>query len=91
MGGDITIESEYQKGSEFSFTFKFQEGEDYKIVEEKKKFEVLSLAQEMKGLKVAIVDDRFENRDILYKKLTPLGFETKMAENGLEAVALYKN
>ena len=29
MGGDITIESEYQKGSEFSFTFKFQEGEDY--------------------------------------------------------------
>ena len=51
----------------------------------------MSLAQEMKGLKVAIVDDRFENRDILYKKLTPLGFETKMAENGLEAVALYKN
>jgi len=91
MGGDITIESEYQKGSEFSFTFKFQEGEDYKIVEEKKKFKVLSLAPEMKGLKVAIVDDRFENRDILYKKLTPLGFETKMAENGIEAVALYKN
>ena len=91
MGGDITIESEYQKGSEFSFTFKFQEGEDYEAVEEKKEFKVLSLAPEMKGLKVAIVDDRFENRDILYKKLTPLGFETKMAENGLEAVALYKN
>jgi len=91
MGGDITIESEYQKGSEFSFTFKFKEGEDYKIVEEKKEFKVLSLSSEMKGLKVAIVDDRFENRDILYKKLSPLGFETKMAENGLEAVALYKN
>jgi PAS domain S-box-containing protein len=91
MGGDITIESEYQKGSEFSFTFKFQEGEDYEAVEEKKEFKVLSLAPEMKGLKVAIVDDRFENRDILYKKLSPLGFETRIAENGLEAVELYKN
>ena len=44
----------------------------------------------MKGMKVAIVDDRFENRDILYKKLNPLGFDTRMAENGQEAVDLYK-
>ena len=91
MGGDIAVESEYQIGSEFTFTFNYKEGQDHKIIEDKKEFKVMSLSPEMKGLKVAIVDDRFENRDILYKKLSPLGFETRMAENGLEAVELYKN
>ena len=91
MGGDITIESEYNVGSNFVFTFSFKNSEDEILNENIQNFKVKSLAPEMLGLKVAIVDDRFENRDILYQKLQPLGFELKMAENGLEAIELYKS
>lgn len=90
MGGDITIKSEKGKGSEFTFKFKFDEGEKDALKENLVEMEVLTLSPEMKGLKVAIVDDRFENRDILYKKLNPLGFDLRMAENGQEGVDLYK-
>jgi len=90
MGGDITIESEYNKGSEFVFKFKYKESEEDTLKEVKDDLKVVSLVPEMKGFKVAIVDDKFENRDILFKKLDPLGFEIRMAENGREAVELYK-
>ncbi len=90
MQGDITIESEYGKGSEFIFTFSYSEGNVSELRENVEILKVASLSSEMKDLKVAIVDDRFENRDILFKKLDPLGFSTRMAENGQEAVDLYK-
>ncbi len=90
MGGDITIESEFNSGSEFVFKFKFIDSIEDTFKEVKSDLNIVSLAQEMKGFKVAIVDDRFENRDILFKKLNPLGFEIRMVENGLEAVELYK-
>ncbi|RXP58555.1 PAS domain S-box protein [Lutibacter sp. HS1-25] len=91
MDGDITIESELGKGSEFSFTFGFKASEQAENVEGAEELKVVSLVPEMKGLKLAIVDDRLENRDILLQKFTPLGFDIKQAENGLEAVELYKN
>ncbi|SDX07202.1 PAS domain S-box-containing protein [Lutibacter oricola] len=91
MKGDITIESEYGKGSEFIFEFKYEESEQNNENEETKELKVVGLAPEMKGLKLAIVDDRFENRDILFQKFAPLGFDIKQAENGLEAIELYKN
>lgn len=90
MEGDITIESEYGEGAEFTFSFKYLEGNESILKSDKEESQVASLSPEMKGLKVAIVDDRFENRDILHKKLDPLGFDTRMAENGKEAVELYK-
>ncbi|WP_372744764.1 PAS domain-containing protein [Lutibacter sp.] len=90
MGGDITIESAPKVGSVFTFTFKFEQGNELKTIDQVKARKVISLVPEMQGLKLAIVDDRFENRDILYKKLQPMGFDLKMAENGLEAVELYK-
>ena len=91
MGGDITVTSELGVGSIFEFSFSFLPTEVAHTQEEKKVQKIASLVPEMVGTKIAIVDDRFENRDILYKKLQPLGFKIKMAENGLEAVELYQN
>lgn len=90
MEGDIEVESDFEKGSEFIFSFNYLEGEEKKLEENIKMLKVEALSPEMKDIKVAIVDDRFENRDILFKKLNPLGFTTRMAENGQEAVNLYK-
>ncbi len=90
MEGDIEVESELGNGAEFIFSFNYLEGEESKLEENIEVLKVEALSPEMKGFKVAIVDDRFENRDILFKKLDPLGFATQMAENGQEAVDLYK-
>ena len=90
MQGDIFVDSELGKGSEFSFTFKYNKGEGSLLKEHLAVLKVETLSPEMKGMKLAIVDDRFENRDILYKKLNPLGFDIRMAENGQEAVEIYK-
>ncbi|PCH49464.1 MAG: hypothetical protein COC22_06490, partial [Flavobacteriaceae bacterium] len=91
MQGDISVESEYGKGSEFFFTFQYSDGNESLLIENVPLRKVKMLSVDMKNIKVAIVDDRFENRDILYKKLNPMGFVTRMAENGQEAVDLYKN
>lgn len=90
MNGDITLESVYEKGSEFTFEFEYEDSGENVLLGSNEQRKVVSLTAEMKGFKVAIVDDRFENRDILIKKLAPLGFSIRMAENGLEAVELYK-
>jgi PAS domain S-box-containing protein len=90
MEGDIVVDSDQGKGAEFRFSFKYSVGNESKLAENIKMLKVEALSPEMIGLKVAIVDDRFENRDILYKKLNPLGFDTRMAEDGQEAVDLYK-
>jgi len=91
MQGDISVESEYGKGSEFFFNFQYSYGNESLLIENVSLRKVKTLRDDMKNIKVAIVDDRFENRDILYKKLNPLGFVTRMAENGQEAVDLYKD
>ena len=90
MEGDIEVESEFGNGAEFIFSFNYLKGEESKLEEHIEVLKVKALSSEMKGFKVAIVDDRFENRDILFKKLDPLGFATQMAKNGQEAVDLYK-
>lgn len=90
MEGDILVDSDQGKGAEFQFSFKYSVGNESELAENFKMLKVKALNPKMKGLKVAIVDDRFENRDILYKKLNPLGFDTRMAENGQESVDLYK-
>lgn len=90
MDGDIIVKSEYEKGSEFIFSFKYLEGKEFESEENIEVLKVKSASPEMKDYKIAIVDDRFENRDILYKKLDSLGFVTRMAVDGKEAVKLYK-
>ena len=90
MDGDITVKSEYGKGSEFIFSFKYSRGKGDARTVNTELQPVESLIPEMVGLKVAIVDDRFENRDILYKKLHRMGFDIQMAENGKEAIELYQ-
>jgi CheY-like chemotaxis protein len=89
MGGDITVASELNKGTTFSFSISVQLGNEIKQESFIQK-QVLALAENQPTYKILIVDDKSVNRHLLLKLLGPLGFELKEAANGKEAIAIWE-
>jgi CheY-like chemotaxis protein len=52
---------------------------------------VIALQPNQPSYRLLIVDDRWDNRQLLIKLLNPLGFEIKEATNGIEAIELWSN
>ncbi len=80
MGGEVKVESEYGKGSIFSFELSFP------IIEAEMAYTQLDkgriIGYEGTARKVLVIDDKLENRLVLRHMLSPLGFEIVEAENG---------
>ncbi|WP_373534130.1 ATP-binding protein [Microcoleus sp.] len=89
MGGDISVKSELGKGTTFSFYIQVKLGKktNSKITGEYPR--VLALAPGQLSYKILTVDDKYINRQLLIKLLSPLGFEVKEASNGQEAIAIW--
>jgi two-component system, sensor histidine kinase and response regulator len=77
MGGEIGVESEYGKGSTFFFTARFGIGKG------KKK---RAAPDDLKGLKVLVVDDNETARDVLSSYLEDFLFEVKTVSSGELAI-----
>lgn len=90
MGGDIDVESEPGRGSRFQFSFCYEKGDRKEAEQSAPKEIVVALAEGETKRRVLIVDDREINRDVLLKILKPLGFELKEADNGREAIRIFK-
>ncbi len=79
MGGEIFIESDFGKGSQFHFTLSLPKATDvrtYKFV------------QGFENLRILIVDDNQTNREILEHWLVSWGAKPVMAESGAQALTL---
>ena len=87
MGGVIDVESEYGKGSVFSFTI--SQKIINKQLEENKSIEDSYF--ETKDACILLVDDNEINREVIKEILEPLKLTIEEAENGLEAVQMAKN
>ncbi|MTJ51463.1 response regulator [Anabaena sp. UHCC 0253] len=89
MDGDITVESELGKGTTFQFSIQAKLGQETisNSVEDRQR--VLGLAPGQPTYKILTVDDKPINRQLLFKLLSPLGFEIKEAGNGQEAIAIW--
>ena len=97
MGGDITVESELDVGSTFTFTIpslivkESPESLKETVPKAAGSEKVLSVDETERGpLKVLIAEDMEMNAVILQKILTSQGFETVWAKNGQEALELFQ-
>ena len=91
MGGDIVVDSVVGRGT----VFKFQISTESAIAAElqntgSKSKKVIGLKPNQPTYRILVVDDRWENRQIVLKLLEPIGFEVKEAANGREAIDIWQ-
>jgi two-component system sensor histidine kinase/response regulator len=86
MGGDITVISQVGKGSVFVIQMPLKAGDAQAVQAKDKPQHVLKLRPGQAVCRVLIADDIEDNRQLLAQLLTPVGFEIRLATNGVEAV-----
>ncbi|MEG4484803.1 PAS domain S-box protein [Microcoleus sp. D2_18a_B4] len=90
MGGEITVSSELGKGAVFQFDIQVHLVEASDIESKKTQRRVVALEPNQPSYRLLIVDDKPLNRQLLVKLLSPLGFELREANNGKEAVDIFR-
>ncbi len=81
MGGDITVKSKEGEGSEFSFTVTLQKQKPQDMGPTFAKVDFT-------GLKVLVVDENQEHREIFHKYFMAWGCKVVSAKSGKEALAI---
>jgi PAS domain S-box-containing protein len=82
QGGSISIKSEIDKGSTFSFTLSFQKAKEEVVLEP----EIMELDREIRDVKVLVVEDMALNQLLMKTVLDDFGFECDITFNGKLAV-----
>ncbi len=85
MNGKITLESEVNVGSKFTFTIPIKIGNEIKVDEVKIK------TASFNGLKLLLVEDNVSNVMFMKVILKKLGFVFDIAYDGIEAIEAFKN
>ncbi len=84
MGGEICVESEAGKGSEFIFSAKF--GLARKFSRRR-----LEPTVDLRGMRVLVIDDNASSREILQSLLETMSFEVTVAASAEEGIAELEN
>ncbi|WP_062151592.1 PAS domain S-box protein [Beggiatoa leptomitoformis] len=89
MEGEITVESWLGQGTIFSFEINVTliDASDVPFKETTRR--IIGLAPEQPVYRLLVVEDRWENRELICRLLEPLGFAVQKAANGQEAVAIW--
>jgi len=88
MGGDITVSSEVGKGSVFTFHVEIKEGNSSSVESDTAKG-VIGIDQGENTYRILVVDDKKENLKVAVTLLQIVGFQTKEAVNGEDAIAKF--
>jgi two-component system, sensor histidine kinase len=89
QGGNITVTSELNKGTTFTFSLEFEkvDVEDYCIQKYQRKNTILDL----EGLKILVAEDNNINASILSKFLSKWNVKMDLAQNGNEVLIKLEN
>lgn len=86
MGGQLQVQSTVGKGTLFSFQVPMVQLESLNSADPDQSPRILGLAPHQPPCRILVVDDQLENRLVLVKLLTPLGFEVAEAQDGQESI-----
>ncbi len=89
MGGEITIESTLDQGSIFKFEIDLKIADAAHVKEDKPSTRVVGLQPDQPVFRILVVDDKKDNRMLMVKMLSPLGFRVRTATNGKEAIEIW--
>ena len=90
MGGELTVNSELGKGSVFKFDVQISGVESGDVKTKMPARRVIALEPNQPHYRLLIVDDKWDNRQLLAKLLSPFGFELREAGNGREAIEVWE-
>ena len=90
MGGEITVRSEVGRGSCFRLEVGAQKGERGDAEQGGPRRRVTGLKPGQGPYRALVVDDKPENRMLLCEILKTVGFETREAGDGAEAIAQFE-
>ncbi|GAB6088567.1 PAS domain-containing protein [Spirochaeta dissipatitropha] len=90
LGGELSVKSTEETGSIFRFAIPagLADSADFKKTDPGCR--IIGLETGDRTIRIMIVDDREDNRELLQALLEPCGFSLRQAENGREAVELFK-
>ena len=89
MEGEITVTSEPGKGSTFRFAVPVMAVSDFVRIKKKDYRQPVCLSPEVPPPRLMIVDDVEENREVLHQLLKTIGFDTRAAAGGAEALEIF--
>jgi CheY-like chemotaxis protein len=87
MGGDLTVRSEPGRGTTFSFQVPLSVATGTEALRGDRK--VMGLEPGQDHIRVLVVDDKWENRELMTRLLRSVGFQVREAANGAEAVDVW--
>jgi signal transduction histidine kinase/FixJ family two-component response regulator len=90
MGGDLTVESIPGLGTTFGFDLPLHAVDASQVAIPRPSRRVLGLQPGQPDYRILVVEDRWENRQLLVKILTTVGFNVREAANGRLGVEIWQ-
>lgn len=90
MGGEISVTSGIGTGSTFRFTIKISRGTENMDQQRRQVKYVIGIKQGFSIPRILVAEDVEENRCLLVKMLSSVGFEVREAANGQETLKVFE-